>query len=364
MMVIEKLYPFWFVVFCGVLFWFRGVRIGAGEISHGLTVNRYDIGLGIFFFVYFLRMGLEEPDPLVLRLVGAYFLFSIIALFSARSWNRDENFMNPRSVAGLLFPFAAGFFITAGAVVLLYPFLTQAAAGTYVFLWEHSAPLRSLLIVLLKFLFGFGRRTGAGAASSAMETEEDNLPSPEEMSGPGILEKIILWVFTGIAAAAALILIFLLIRAFIRYLAARKDPDDGGMSFFAALGKLLAAWRRKLRLLWDALFQAAAGIVSRGKPLPQAGAEAFRKLCSWGRFSGLPRRASETPREYAQRLTARFPALGEAARILAAGAELELYGKRRLAGESLARLKAARRGLNLPGLLPSRIACRLGFRRR
>jgi hypothetical protein len=361
-MVIQELYPFWFVVFCGGLFWFRGVRIGGGEISHSLTVNRYDIGLGILFGVYFLRIGLEEPDPLVLRLVGAYFLFSIIALFSARSWNRDENFMNPRSVAGLLFPFIAGFLIAAGAVVLLYPFLTRAAAETYVFLWENSASLRSLLIAFLRFLFSFGRRAGADAAPPAAAEADIPLP-PEEMSPPGIPEKIIFWVFIVIAAAGGAVLIFWLVRAFIRYLAARKAPDDGGIGFFAALGKLLAAWARKIRLLRDALFRAAAEILARRKPLSQAGAEAFRKLCSWGRFSGLPRRACETPGEYAKRLRNRFPKLGESARILAEGVELELYGKRRLSGENLARLKAARRSLAGPALLASRIACRLGFRR-
>jgi hypothetical protein len=352
--------PFWLAAGCVALFWLRGARIGGGKISHGLTVNRYDIGAGVFFFMYFLRMGLKEPDPLALRLMGAYFLFSILALFSSRCRDRDNNFISARSAASLLLPFMSVFFLAAGAIVLLYPLLTQTAGNVYTFLWDNSGPLRDLLVIILRVLFGFGRRTRADAASTPAQNDSDFIPA-QESAPPGVLEKIIFWVLVAAVAAAVLVLAIWLVITLARYLAGRTGTGGGKPGLFEALRTFFAFIKRLLREALRALH--AAKIFTRHPPAGGAGQEAFRGLCDWGRVSGIPRRPSETPSEYSLRLAARFPSLREPAGILTWGLHAELYGKKELSGKDIALLRGARRRLASPALIPARITCRLGFRK-
>ena len=100
------------------------------------------------------------------------------------------------------------------------------------------------------------------------------------------------------------------------------------------------------------------------RPLAGEAQEAFRRLCAWGRISGVPRKKSETPDEYIRRLAARFPSLEQTLVIFARKLEKELYGKRILAAAEIEQLKAASVSLMNPALIPGRIAGRLGIVKR
>ncbi|MCL1818636.1 MAG: hypothetical protein FWG35_06870 [Spirochaetaceae bacterium] len=106
---------FWLIACLAGFFFFRGVSLGGKGVSRSVTVTRYDIGIGVFFFVYFLRMNLREPDSHALRVLAAYFLFSILALAAARSWEKDDVFTGSRPAISLVIPFAAIFFLAASA---------------------------------------------------------------------------------------------------------------------------------------------------------------------------------------------------------------------------------------------------------
>ncbi|MDR1625166.1 MAG: DUF4129 domain-containing protein [Spirochaetia bacterium] len=354
---------FWFVSCSLAVFWLRGIYLGAGPLSHSLTVSRYDTGVGVFFCVYFLRMGLKAPDPLALRLVGAYFLFGILALFFSRCLGRDRAFISARSAFSLVLPFAAVFVLAGLALVLLYPFLARTAGELYAFAWDNSGWLRDILVALIRFLFGFGRRGPAGEAAAPPQAGDEDFTAVGEVSPPGLMEKILLWVFTVIVAALVLVFVLWLVFTLSRYLAGRAGADEGKPGFFAALRNFLALLARRLAEALDGLRRLPARIRAR-RPLAGAGQEAFRRLCAWGRASGLPRKPSETPQEYRERLSGVFPAVKEQAGVLTRGLHAELYGKKNLRGEDLALLRVARRGLASPALLPARLACRLGFRKK
>jgi hypothetical protein len=78
----------------------------------------------------------------------------------------------------------------------------------------------------------------------------------------------------------------------------------------------------------------------------------------------MRRRESETPGEYARRLTARFPAVRKAAEDISRALEEELYGKKPLPEAARALLDEARKNLGNPALIPARLFCRLGPRRK
>jgi len=349
-------FPFWFSASIAVLFWFRGVFIGSREICHATTVTRYDIGIGIFFFIYFLFMAMGEADPYAMRIVGAYFLFSILAMAASRSWERDENYISSRPAWSLIVPFISVFFLIAAAFVLLYPMLTTAATGVYVFLQEASRPLLHILLAIIRFLFGFGR-VRPDSSPAVPKTPEINLAPVEELAESGILEKILAIIFILIAVALGIVLIVIITRALVRYLAEKKYAGPG---LFAGL-KIL--FRFLLNSLIAALYALGrnAALFARRRPLAGAGQEAFRRLCAWGRLSGVPRKKSETPGEYVRRLAIRFPSLEEALCLFARVAEEELYGRKIPAAEDMAQLKEASMRLSNPALVPRRIAGRLGF---
>jgi hypothetical protein len=353
---------FWLVSCCVSLFWLRGLYMGGGRISHSLTVSRYDIGVGILLLVYFLRMGLREPDPLAPRLMGAYFLFSILALFFSRCRTRDNNFITARSAMRLLLPFAAVFFLAAFALVLVYPLLTRTAAEAYAFLRDNSGPLQNLLLIILRFLFGFGRRSRSEAASPEAPAGE-GFAAGQEASPPGLFEKILMGGLFAALAAAALVLVIWLILILARYLAGRPAAGEEKPGLFAALRDFLAFLIRRLRETLHRLRRICARIYIRRRPRESAGQEAFRGLCAWGRVSGLPRRPSETPLEYLRRVAESFPAVRQAAGILTQGLQDELYGKKELSGKDAALLQKARRGLSSPALIPARLAFRLGLKK-
>ena len=350
---------FWPVACAAGFFFFRGIMLGARGVSLGLTLTRYDIGIGILFCVYFLRFGLGEADPLAMRIAGAYFLFSILALAASRLWERDEYFTTDRPAIGGIVSFIAVFFLAASALVFLYPLLSEAAVSVYAFLGDNSGPVLDFLAAVIRFFFGVRRKPRLDSAPSQDNGSVEALPT--EPSEPNVMARLFLIIAGVLVAAALIVMIAVLVRALIRYLSAKKGPR-GGEGLFAALGRLFRFLWNRLRGMMRAALRIPRRLVALFAKRRPAGfaEEAFSRLCAWGRVSGLPRSLSETPAEYARRLGLRFPAAAGAACVLAQGLEEELYGGRLLADKACVRLKAAARSLSSPALIPARLLCRLG----
>ena len=354
-------YVFWLTACAAGFFFFRGVNLGARGVSHSLTVTRYDIGIGVFFFMFLLRMLFNEIDPLALRIVGAYFLFSILAMAASRSWEKDELFTGSRPAVSHVVPFIAVFFIAASAIVLLYPLLTQAAGGVYVFLRDNSGPVLNFLAAIIRFLFGQGHRLRFDPSSSTQTDGREVIIA--ENSEPGILFRIIGVIFIIIGIVVVLFLLIITVRALVRYLSGRSGPQDGEGVFATLL--------RLLRIVWNKLIGAVRSLVIlrllQHRPLAGIAQEAFGQLCRWGRISGIPRHVSETPAEYACRLGARFPrfpAVSSAAAVLARALDEELYGEYPSTNKTCSLIKAALKELANPSLFPARISSHFSLRRR
>ena len=350
-------YVLWLIACTAAIFFSRGVFLGRKGVSRSLTVSRYDIGVGIFFFMYFLRLGLHETDPLSLRIAGAYFLFSILALSTSLSWERDENFTVSRSAVSHVIPFIAVFFLTSAAVVLLFPLLTRTATSVYIFLSDHSGPVVNFLIAFIRFFFRYGRSVRVDASSS-MESGNSEDYVPIESSEPSIFVKIFLGMITVFGVVMIIITLVILVRALVRYLLVRKGPQ-GSDGLFSGIKRLLRFLQDRLSAVLHVLssrhllhYRYHGGIAE----------EAFRRLCRWGRVSGIPRKICETPAEYAYRLGVLFPAVGEAAVVLAGRLEEELYGGRPAVDPIRSQLKASLRSFSNPALIPARISCRLRLR--
>ena len=350
------------IILFTLLFWVRGERIGSREPSYRITVARFDVGIGFFFVVYLMRMGLGLADPRAVPLVAAYFLFAMVALYGARNLSRDTAFLAQRTMLTLLVPFVAGFVVLGGAGVLLYPYLTQAAGDLYGALRQSVAPLSPWLVALLRFLFGFGfsRAYGDTTASGGDAVG----PPPEEAAGwARLIERILAWGFVAVLAALALALVAIVLWRVIRYLAARSGEDDGQIGVWELLRRLVL--RLLLAVQWATKRFVGYFRERWTRPAGPSGeaAAGFRTLCAWGRRSGIPRLSSETGRAYGRRLAARFPAAADAAATIVHMAELEVYGLRPPSRDARRQLRRARNALANPRLYPKRLACRVGLGR-
>jgi len=353
-------HAFWFNASFAAFFFFRGVALGNKGVSHSLTLTRYDTGIGVFVFIYFLRIYLGEADPGALRVVGAYFLFSILAMASSRLLEKDKLFTGSSPAISHVIPFITVFFLAGSAIVLLYPFLTQAAGNMYAFLSDNSGPILALLAAIIRFIFGYGHRISP-AVSQSLNTGNDEA-IPISSAEPGIFFKIVMGALVVIALAAFIVLTVIIVRALYRYLTGKKS-GGGSLGLFAGIRMFcLFLWGR-LKTALGMPRRIIALLIARRRPLAGAAQEAFRRLCAWGRISGLPRKKSETPAEYVSRLASRFPSLEETLILFSRGVEEELYGGRLLAAADIDRLKEALKRLANPALIPGRLAAHFGIRR-
>ena len=353
-------YHFFMLTAWSLAFWLRGFFIGRSPVDHPVTSVRFDGGLGILFFVFFIRMAVNVPDPRGLPLTVAYFLFGILALYLSKSLHRDAAFSASRSALGVLPPVIAGFLILGAAFHILYPVFARSAVGLYRTLRSGAAPLGPWIVRILRFLFGFGFARVSEGAMGPPAGGEALIPELRE-PGPlaSLLEKILTWTVFGVLGLVALGLAGWVLYRLFRRLAARADGDGG----LPGLGEFLARWFRGLLKALGSLVSGAGRFLGRILPRRKTagrgeGAEGFAELCRWGRLSGLGRRKSETPGEYGGRLARNFPAAGEDILLLARLAEEEFYGERELPPGLRSRGRRARRGLRNPALLPARLAAR------
>lgn len=354
---------FLLIVLFALLFWIRGERIGTTEPSYRITAARFDIGVGVFFGVYLLRMGIGLADPHAVPLVVAYFLFAMVALYAARNVSYHRAFVVHRSALTLLVPFVGSFLLLGGAGVLFFPYLTQAAGQVYGTLRDGVAPLSPWLAAILRFLFGFGFRRAHGVDATGAGGGTAGVPLEELSRQAGLLERILAWSAGAIIIALALALIAIVVWRIFRYLVATADGDDTRLGIWGLLRRLMLRLFGMLRRLGRLLTRFGRRRLQQSPVHSGEAAAAFFLLSAWGRRSGVPRRCAETGRAYGRRLATRFPAAAAAAETIVTMAELEVYALRPMGASGRRRLRRARALLASPRLYPRRLASRLGLSR-
>ena len=96
------------------------------------------------------------------------------------------------------------------------------------------------------------------------------------------------------------------------------------------------------------------GLASLLKRIDSAAA-IYAGLLRWGRRSGLPPVASETPLEYGVRLMQRFPHLQTEIEMIIEAFNREIYGQIQSNQKVLTRIQTARRRMRNPRHWPSRM---------
>lgn len=342
------------VVGWAVAFWVSGVRLVRRPLSYLVVCNRFDLGLTAFFTLLLVQMmlvvrgGVRIAAPPASLLAYAFFLFGLSAIGLARHRGTAEK----RFVPGLrgifvLLVFAGGI---AGTAVLLAavapPFLAPLAEDGYELLQTAARPLGPILVRILRFIFNRDFQHPDRPAGTFENRAPDWLP--EEGGGWWIwLARLIARGFlAALLAALAVLAMYLLWRAARWLLEKDAGPQRPRRQWNRWIEVLLRLWAW-LRNCGAALFSAPAGNPDIGR--------LFVALQSWGRRCGLKREAQQTPREYAEFLTRRFPREAPDIDAIVTAFQRQVYGELRLAPGEIEAARSAWRRLRSPMLWPSRL---------
>ena len=334
------------------LFWFSGERFSRRLTSYSTITSRFDLGTGVFFFLFLLGGRLGEQAPEVTFLLFPFFLFSMlsIALARSRGSGKKEYFLGLGQIS-LVFLFCAVLLFSALGVVLLFlPGMTLLAETGY----GLGSPLLTLLLKVLLFLFR-GRSLREDSAVGSSESGSGSgigemIPEPEVY----FWEKYFNLGIAVVLGAVALIAAGWGLYHLYRWLFSRTAYQKQEAIFWKSVYMHLAAFCKKCGdiLLWFVKFCSPTD--KRGE-----GSRGYKKLLLWGKRGGFPRVSTETAREYGSRLMKYFPLFKEEIMLIIEGYHHEVYGELKLDVELENRIKQARRRLSSPLHWPYRLKTRL-----
>jgi len=332
--------------FCGLLFWYRGARVGYTDSSYSTTVSRFDIGIGIIIFTAFITAAADAVPDQLAKIAGVYLFFGIISLFTARSANADREFSSSLASVRVLGMILLTVLLTAAGIYLILPSVSDTAEHVFISLRDSTVPLRLWLTNLLVRILSFGRMR----ADTAVGSGRDGVLESQQYTGAAAdhpAGDIILWIIGGLAAFFLCYVIFIGLRALYQFLARRSSPDHG-----FPLRELAAEYLRRLHMV----FRRLADLLNR-KYSP--GAAAFRNFRRWGRRTGVRKRKSETAAEYGARIQQQIPGTEQSVEVIVSLVHREWYQGRVLSPDELRELKAAGRTLISPVFYPARLRRRL-----
>jgi hypothetical protein len=223
------------------------------------------------------------------------------------------------------------------------PALTPVAEDGFALLKTGARPLGPLLVKILRFVlndFSQPQRPAASVAKASGAPSE-----PDDGLGIWLARHVSEGFLAGIVLAMAAFLGLMIWRT-LHWLPQRgTESADTGRPLNRLIELLLllcawvADWRRSLWLYFG-------GSRNIGR--------LFAALEAWGRLGGVARRDWETPREYAGRLSLRFPRAAVDIDTIVAAFQHQVYGERKLKTGEITEPHKAWRRLRSPIHWPSR----------
>ena len=346
--------PEWFflilILFLAVVYWLAGMRFAGRSGEYSSVCGRFDLGLAALFllflikFMAFFKGGVVIQESVSTIMVFPFFCFGLTAIGLAR--NRSDakrEFLTGYWGIGMILSFVAVVLLigTAG-VTLLLPFLTKAAEVGYTLMQKTAEPLSPILIAILRFLF-----VGRSLRQEPSSPYRGLGAHPESSEPSGFLSMVLGWGFLGFAVIFFAVVFGVVLWFLVKWLFSRTDRDRTRFSQRNGLLWWMARLRAILYLLWEKIRLRLTGF--------REAVQLYRALVRWGRHSGLPRSATDTPLEYGLRLTNRFPALGTEIDAIINAFSLEVYGGTLLTGRQWTDARRAWRSLCNPLHWPSRL---------
>ena len=340
-----------FLLACLLLLWTGARAMVKRSADYFNVCLQFDRGTGALFLMLLIRFiveikgGPHLADPVTHFLLFAFFTFSLIAISLSRNESEVDRVYRPGYHGIGMVLSSTALFLAAGAIfiALFLPYLAQMADSAHLALKKTTAPMGPVLVSIIRFIFSVGRYRQEMERQIFSGSSADQLLSDTEIrwaQGFG-------WLLVAVIGLITLWLCSYLICLLLKWLLDRKRPDR-------AAGIDLNPFTRLLAVI-GAIFQLIlGGLVFLLKRIDSAAA-VYASMLRWGRRSGLPAAASETPLEYGCRLMRRFPQLQTEIELIVKAFNREIYGQVRANKKILTSIQRAQRRMRNPRYWPLRV---------
>jgi hypothetical protein len=343
------------ILFWVILFWLGGFTLARKPRDYGNLCARFDLGV-CFFLVLFLtnfllrvKGGTTIQHSLIEPLLFSFFLFSMLGIALARNQGHaHREFLPGYKGIGVMLSFILVILLFgAGVVTLLLPYLTVVAQAGYGVIKIAAKPLGPVIVSILRFIFTPRKMRDAPPSTSGTEETDHGGPALDSGWWAGPIGDVLRYVAIGLGGLIALMLLVLLVWLLFRWLFSRTSRDRRINTRFDirhVLSQLIALLRTFIIFCLTVI----GNVMGLMKHRKKGAVQLYTALLRWGRRSGVPRLASETPREYGLRLKRRFPAVKRDIASIIEAFNQTVYGGIVLKDHRLAPAQAAWRTLRSP----------------
>ncbi len=336
---------------CLLLFWLGARALVKRPQNYFPVCLQFDKGLGALFLLLLIKFmvqaksGIHLEDPVTRYLLFAFFTFGLIAISLARNQSDVQKTFRPgyHSI-GIVLGFVSTVLIGSAVLIVLFlPYLTYMADSAQSVLKETTEPMGAVVVKIIRFIFSIGRYRRDIKLFVSSDSIGDQLYPDSEIEWTQSLG----WILLGVIGLIALGVCGHLIHRLVRWLLKRNTMDKSRHQPMVLVSRLLSMIKAFFLGVWN-------GLLFLFKKIDSAAA-VYAGMLGWGRRSGLPGVASETPVEYGGRLKQSFPRLKMEIEMIIEAFNREIYGQIPPDERDLARIQSAQRRMRNPRHWPSRM---------
>lgn len=349
------------IIFSFTSFWFSGYKLINRSDDHSIITSRFDLGIVMLVLAFIITGGTDIVFPRASILIGYYFIFSILAIIIAQHFKSSKRkYYNHPGKGNLIFTSVPIILLFISWMLLFFlPQMTSAAQASYYILKIIANPIGKLLLKILSFFFGFSKLPSTAGPANPLDS---TITIPED-SGLSWLGRILQWIITfgGILLLSILTVLAIgwLFYSFWKWLSLKTELDIEKKGFWEELRLWLQHVFVEVKIFLHKYFVTIM-FYRRDDNISII----FKRLCQWGKHSGLPRKKFQTPLEYGRYLSFFFPDSIKDIELITNGFNKEFYGKKSGEREEFKKIKKAWRRLSSPSQWPLRLMTKILYSRK
>ena len=345
------------LIFSFASFWFSGYKLIDRSNDHLTITSRFDLGIIMLVLTFIIAGSTDIIFPRAGILISYYFLFSMLSIIIAQQSKSSKiEYDNKPGISNLIFTSIPVILLFASWVLLFFlPQMTSAAQAGYYILKVVANPIGKLLLKILSLLFGFNNLP---AAVSSTDPAGSSIPIVDE-NELSWLGKILQWIITfgGILLFSILTILTIgwLLYSFWKWLSSKTELDIEKKGLWEELG----LWLRHVFLEIKTFLQKYSVLKIFYRRRDDSISVIFKKLCQWGKHSGITRKKFQTPLEYGRCLSLFFPDNIQDIGLIIDGFNNKFYGGKTNGKEEIEKIKKAWRRLASPSQWPLRLMTKI-----
>ncbi len=347
------------LIFFYTLFWYNGYQLIIRPNDHMTISTRFDLGIVLLALTFIISGGTNTIFPNSNLLISYYFLFSMLAIIlSQNSKNSKMNYTDRDNKSDFIFTSIPVIFLLVSWVLLFFlPQMTSVAEASYYVLKVVSNPIGRFLLKILSFFFGSGKLSADVSSNSPVSS---GMPIPEEnqLSWLGrIFQWIITWGGIVLFSFLTILTIGYLLYSLWKWFSLKTELNIEKKGFLEEL----FLWLKHIFLEIKIFLNKYLDLMKTHRRQKDNIFMLFKKLCRWGRHSGVPRQKFQTPLEYGLRLIYFFPDSTQDIELIVNSFNKKIYGKKIDDMEEFKKIKKAWRRLSSPSKWPLRLMTKIFY---